>query len=98
MSQSGKKDIISPKLMFEGAATLIVALAINNTVREIIEYIWPRDLNGSNKIIANIVYTITIIVSILIIIYLINKFNNTYERYVVSRKSRAVSENNRRRY
>lgn len=78
MSISKKeKNVIDPKIMFEGAATLIVALAVNNTVREIINHIWPSGENGGNKIVANIVYTVCIIIIVLISIYTINKISNS---------------------
>ncbi len=76
-------DIINPKLMFEGAATLVIALAVNNTMREIINHIWPND----NKIIANIIYTVITILMVVIVIYIINNLAKSEAMNVIFSKS-----------
>jgi Family of unknown function (DUF5654) len=93
MAQSNFLNVkINPKIIFEGAATLVIALAFNSTMREVIDAILPKSNYGllspsltaphpdgatpGSKIKVNIIYTVLITLIVLVMVYLINRLSD----------------------
>jgi hypothetical protein len=77
MAQSNFLNVrINPKIIFEGAATLVIALAFNSTMREVIDSTLPKSTENSSKIVVNIIYTVLITLIVLTMVYVINKISD----------------------